>query len=244
MQLHEELKKIRTRKNISLKQVSNETKIRIDFLQRIEEGDYSFAPLPFVRAFLRAYAEVVGVDPFRAMEKLDKKIQTILPESSESQGNTIAEPPATLVTPVTPVTPETTEQTTAAVPRKSRRKKEPGTLSQEPQPSLPGISVPAPEIRTSAPAAGTRGQESSAEPLKEMEIHYSETRKEMPKPAPVAEERNPIPERTVRVPEQAGVTEAEEEEEHSVRNIIFAVVVIMGLIAAIILIYLNRYTIF
>ncbi len=35
-------------------------------------------PLPFIRAFLREYAEVVGIDPNLVMSKFDKKIDTIL----------------------------------------------------------------------------------------------------------------------------------------------------------------------
>ena len=77
--LHEELKEIRLEKGISLEEISEKTRIRLDYLERIEEGDYSVSPLPFVRAFLREYAEVVGIDPNLVMSKFDKKINTILP---------------------------------------------------------------------------------------------------------------------------------------------------------------------
>lgn len=77
--LHKELKEIRLKKGISLKEISSKTRIRLDYLEKIEAGDYSVSPLPFVRAFLREYAEVVGIDPNLVMSKFDKKINTILP---------------------------------------------------------------------------------------------------------------------------------------------------------------------
>jgi len=77
--LHEELKEIRLRKGISLEEISKKTRIRLDYLEKIEAGEYLMSPLPFVRAFLREYGEVVGIDPNLVMSKFDKKINTILP---------------------------------------------------------------------------------------------------------------------------------------------------------------------
>lgn len=75
--LHEELKIVRLQKDISLEEIAKKTKIRLDFLERIEEGDYTVTPSPFVRAFLREYAEVVGIDPDLVMQKFDNKIDSI-----------------------------------------------------------------------------------------------------------------------------------------------------------------------
>ena len=86
--LHEELKIVRLQRGISLEEIVKETKIRLDFLERIEEGDYTVTPTPFVRAFLREYAEVVGIDPNLVMQKLDKKIDSILiQETNENSIN-------------------------------------------------------------------------------------------------------------------------------------------------------------
>ncbi len=76
--LHKELKEIRLEKGIELKEISEKTKIRLDYLQSIEEGDFTVAPEPFLRAFLREYGEFVGVDPKLVMLKYDNKIQSIL----------------------------------------------------------------------------------------------------------------------------------------------------------------------
>ena len=80
--LHEELKIVRLQKDISLEEIAKEIKIRLDFLERIEEGDYTVTPLPFVRAFLREYAEVVGINPDLVMQKFDNKIDSILTQET------------------------------------------------------------------------------------------------------------------------------------------------------------------
>src|SRR3989339_495413 len=77
--LHEELKEIRLTQNTSLKTIAEKTKIRLDFLEKLEEGDYTIAPMPYIRAFLREYAETVGIDPNLVIQKLDNKINSILP---------------------------------------------------------------------------------------------------------------------------------------------------------------------
>ena len=71
--LHEELKEIRLEHGLNLEDISQYTKIRVDLLEKLEDGNYSFAPIPYVRAFLREYAEVIGVDPDRVIAKLEKK---------------------------------------------------------------------------------------------------------------------------------------------------------------------------
>ena len=73
--LHKELKEIRLEKGIELKEISEKTKIRLDYLQSIEEGDFTVAPEPFLRAFLREYGEFVGVDPKLVILKYEKKIK-------------------------------------------------------------------------------------------------------------------------------------------------------------------------
>ncbi len=223
MQLHEELKTIRLDKNISLKQISNDTKIRLDFLQRIEEGDYTVAPKPFVRAFIRAYAEALGVDPTRAMDKLDNRISTILPPPSEEPAR-----------PVTPAGSGIPEQ--AAAGRKSRRKKNAGTAPQ-PKTAPSAAAVPVSEPGPKPPVKPELKPEPPREAPKQPETKYTESRSETPPVSAFVQtgEHRPAPERS---------TAEEEEESHSVRNTVFAVIVVIGLIAAIVLIYMNRYTLF
>ena len=57
------LKTIRAEKGISLDEVSEETKIRIDNLLLIEKEDHDRLPSEvFVKGFLRAYAQALGID--------------------------------------------------------------------------------------------------------------------------------------------------------------------------------------
>lgn len=75
--LHEELKEIRLEKGVRLEDISKITKIRIDLLEKLEEGNFSIVPMPYLRAFLREYAEVVGADPDRVIAKFEKKTSRI-----------------------------------------------------------------------------------------------------------------------------------------------------------------------
>nr|WP_225445468.1 helix-turn-helix domain-containing protein [Paenibacillus arenosi] len=58
------LKKARLEKGLSLDDVQEATKIRRRYLEAIEEGDYKVLPGSFyVRAFVKTYAETVGLNP-------------------------------------------------------------------------------------------------------------------------------------------------------------------------------------
>lgn len=55
------LVRAREEKNITLQDVSYKTNIRLEILTRIESGDTSFQPMPYIKAILRKYAETVGI---------------------------------------------------------------------------------------------------------------------------------------------------------------------------------------
>lgn len=58
------LKKARLEKGLTLDYVQEATKIRKRYLEAIEEGDYKVLPGSFyVRAFIKTYAETVGLNP-------------------------------------------------------------------------------------------------------------------------------------------------------------------------------------
>ncbi|MDF2644673.1 MAG: hypothetical protein K0Q73_478 [Paenibacillus sp.] len=58
------LRKTRQEKKISLDDLQEVTKIRKRYLEAIEEGNYKVLPGSFyVRAFIKSYAEAVGLDP-------------------------------------------------------------------------------------------------------------------------------------------------------------------------------------
>jgi len=74
---HEELKALRIEKGVSLENIYNATKIRPSILEKLEEGDFTIAPEPFLHAFLREYAEVAGIDPVRVIARYENRIESI-----------------------------------------------------------------------------------------------------------------------------------------------------------------------
>lgn len=61
--LGEKLKKLRSDKRISLGEVSRFTRIKPEYLEALEEGDYDALPVDvYVKGFLRSYADFLGVD--------------------------------------------------------------------------------------------------------------------------------------------------------------------------------------
>ena len=70
-EFYKELKELRESRKISLEEISERTKINVQYLQDIEQGDFDDIETPYLRLFLRAYAEEIGSDSQRALEQLD-----------------------------------------------------------------------------------------------------------------------------------------------------------------------------
>jgi cytoskeletal protein RodZ len=69
------LKEARIAKNLSLDDLQEITKIQKRYLIGIEEGNYSLMPGNFyVRAFIKQYAEAVGLDPEKLFEEFNNEI--------------------------------------------------------------------------------------------------------------------------------------------------------------------------
>ena len=60
--LGEELRVARERRELSLDDVYSITKIDVKFLQALEEDDFAVLPEPYIKAFIRSYAEAVGTN--------------------------------------------------------------------------------------------------------------------------------------------------------------------------------------
>jgi cytoskeletal protein RodZ len=60
--LAEELKNARIINNLTIKQLASRIRIDIKFLEAMEEGNFSFLPEIYVKAFIKEYANVVGLD--------------------------------------------------------------------------------------------------------------------------------------------------------------------------------------
>ena len=76
--LYEELKELRLEKGITLETINDSMKISMTILEKMEAGDFSVVPRPFVRAFLREYAEVIGIDPGRVIARYENKTNFII----------------------------------------------------------------------------------------------------------------------------------------------------------------------
>ena len=77
------LKEARQKKGLTLKQISEKTKIRAEYLDALEKGDYSvFASEVYLKGFLKNYAKFLKIDANRALalyrrENINKKQETI-----------------------------------------------------------------------------------------------------------------------------------------------------------------------
>lgn len=74
-ELGNRLKEAREAKGLSLDQLQDLTKIQKRYLKGIEEGNYSMMPGKFyVRAFIKQYAEAVGIEPEELFEEYKNEI--------------------------------------------------------------------------------------------------------------------------------------------------------------------------
>jgi len=68
-QLGQLLRETRIRQKLSLDELQELTKIRKGYLEAIEDGNYRLMPGSFyVKAFIRSYAEALGIDPNEALK--------------------------------------------------------------------------------------------------------------------------------------------------------------------------------
>lgn len=68
----QQLKHAREAKGISLAQISDITRIAENYLEAIEQGNISILPQAYVRAFVREYASIVGLNTDEIMRQYDE----------------------------------------------------------------------------------------------------------------------------------------------------------------------------
>ena len=91
--LGERLKEARKKKGYTLEDVQKITKIQKRYLANIEEEDYSNMPGAFyVRAFIKQYAEAVGVDPEEALAMYRDSSREEEVEKKEEEQQVVKEP--------------------------------------------------------------------------------------------------------------------------------------------------------
>ncbi len=78
------LRREREERGISIREVSDQTRIRTFYLERIETGEYDRLPaIPIARGFVRAYATSIGVDSDSAARQFDREVAHRLEEAKE-----------------------------------------------------------------------------------------------------------------------------------------------------------------
>jgi transcriptional regulator with XRE-family HTH domain len=87
VQIGQRLSEARRRRNLTLADIARTTKIRVHYLEAIDRDDVDRMPRGFFgRAFVRAYANEVGVNPSELMDSVDKTV------SAESEPDMAATP--------------------------------------------------------------------------------------------------------------------------------------------------------
>jgi len=66
-----EIKEARIKSEISLQQIASKTRIDLKFLENIENGNFSFLPDLYIKAFLREYSKYVGIDEQVTLKKYE-----------------------------------------------------------------------------------------------------------------------------------------------------------------------------
>ena len=81
----EELRKAREDNDITLQQMAAKTRIDIKFLEAIDNGNFSFLPSIYVRAFIKQYAKTVGLDEEEVIKNYEAVKQGKLPEKTDGE---------------------------------------------------------------------------------------------------------------------------------------------------------------
>lgn len=67
----EELKAARLKSDLTLEQIAAKTRIDLKFLEAIENGNFHFLPELYVKAFLREYFNLVGLNEQISFKKFE-----------------------------------------------------------------------------------------------------------------------------------------------------------------------------
>lgn len=58
-----DLEQARLRRGMTIEETANATQVRGDYLRLMEAGEFEFLAPVYVEGFLRAYAQILGLDP-------------------------------------------------------------------------------------------------------------------------------------------------------------------------------------
>ncbi len=67
----EDLKAQREKSGISLMDIANETRLHYTVFEKLENGDFGFQPIPYIRAYLKQYAKYIKLDPEQVLRDFE-----------------------------------------------------------------------------------------------------------------------------------------------------------------------------
>jgi cytoskeleton protein RodZ len=70
------LRAARRKRRVGIERAAEETRIRADFLMRMESDEFDFLAPAYVRGFLKTYARFLRVDPDPLLEEFDRRFGT------------------------------------------------------------------------------------------------------------------------------------------------------------------------
>ena len=172
----ESLVAARRRRDMSLEQIADVTRIPIRSLERLESGEFERLPADvFVRGFLRSYARCVGLDADEIIRRYAECGMTPAPVASP-MADELAGSLATLEeSAVTSVRARPARARTDAPLRSENR---PGSQPGEPSRSLPDSQATAEDTGTHQAAAATSGSAGQESPPPEAVATPGESRAE------------------------------------------------------------------
>ena len=71
-EFYKELKALREEKQIILEDIHAKTKINLEYLKAIEDGQFDILPKPYIRLFLKAYTIQIGGEPEKSLNQLEQ----------------------------------------------------------------------------------------------------------------------------------------------------------------------------
>ncbi len=89
------LRRARLQRGVPLEKIARDTRIGIEHLEALEENDFTFWPHGiYARAWIRAYAEAVGLDPESTVDEFcrwfpngDRRSERVLRQASDLLGH-------------------------------------------------------------------------------------------------------------------------------------------------------------
>ena len=77
------LRAARRKRRVSIESAAEETRIRADYLMRMESDELDFLAPAYVRGFLRSYARFLGLNPEPLLRDFDRRFGTDRPEPGQ-----------------------------------------------------------------------------------------------------------------------------------------------------------------